>query len=397
MTPSKEDLYIQLENIKHSDALGRSSNLSKLLEYLLEKEIQRIEHQATTQVLPKELEIAIDVFDKTVDFNSNEDASVRVHISRLRKKLEAYYASEGAQAAFRILIPIGEYRLTFIENNPTQSPASIEQQVTPQANNILRKPNTWTQKSLVVLCSLTIAIHIILLSVFPLEDAKTHNAISSNIIWADYQSPVRKNIIVLGTESDSNINHSSQQSNLISKGLTLAFKNILTLSNNFRSTPVILSSQLSAHDIKQANIIYIGHFEKMGMLQNYFKGSQYHFNVQKNQLQEKSTERVFASPTDINAQYIDYGLFAKVDGPRNNKIYIVSGFTDSALLWLSWFLTSTDQQSINTLLQSAENQTLKQNDNFELLFKINSMKGQDMGHELLSNTKIISDNIWNMP
>lgn len=91
IVPSKDDLYRQLKNIKQSNVLGRSSNLNKLLEYLVEKEVLRIEQQLPTTSLPKEIEIAIDVFDKNIDFNSNEDSFIRVHISRLRIGVQTTY------------------------------------------------------------------------------------------------------------------------------------------------------------------------------------------------------------------------------------------------------------------------------------------------------------------
>jgi serine/threonine-protein kinase len=42
----------------------------------------------------KELSIAMDVFDRTSDYDSNIDAIVRVEARRLRAKLKAYYEEE---------------------------------------------------------------------------------------------------------------------------------------------------------------------------------------------------------------------------------------------------------------------------------------------------------------
>ena len=39
------------------------------------------------------------------------DASVRVYVHRLRKKLDDFYAGPGADAPQRLVIPVGEYRL----------------------------------------------------------------------------------------------------------------------------------------------------------------------------------------------------------------------------------------------------------------------------------------------
>ncbi len=394
VVPSKEDLYKQLQRIQQSNALSRSSNLSKLLEYLVQKEIQRIEQQLTTTSLPKELEIAIDVFDKNVNFNSNEDASVRVHVSRLRKKLLEYYLQEGKQEDFRIVIPVGEYRLVFIKNTHASTYVDSDKKAKKQSSFRLTALKGYQTKYLIPFCILSLLIHFFFITTF---DVYKSDKTTLNPIWAEYQSPKVKNIIVLGTQAESSMRETHHNDRRMSKGLVLAFKNILTLSNDFRYTPVILSSDLSANDIKQANIIYIGHFENMGVLANYFSGSQYSFDSENNRLNVKNTTEAFYGPKNTSQQYTDYGLFAKVDGPRNNKIYIISGFTDSSLLWLSWFLTSNEETTQTSYAASLESELSSQHKNVEMLFKINSMDGQDLSHELISNATITSKTIWHMP
>ncbi|WP_158965740.1 hypothetical protein [Paraglaciecola sp. L3A3] len=407
--PSTEDLYRQLQNIKHSNVLGRSSNLSKLLEYLVEKEIQRIEQQPALIHPPKEIEIAINVFKKNVDFNSTENASVRVHISRLRKKLEEYYLDEGANEDLRISIPVGEYRLAFIQNN-TINKVDNNIKINLRHEKTLRlKPILWRQKFILSICIISLVIHVLIFTFFNKNTLNTNN-INSHTIWSDFQSPQYKNIIVLGAPMSSiegsniegdfkgSTNLSSLHNESVSKSLVLAFKNLLSISDNFRYTQVILSSALTAYEIKHANIIYIGHFENMGVLQNYFKSSAYQYNSVLKQLEHKSTGQIYLSPeNDMTNQYTDYGLFAKVDGPRNNKIYIMSGFTDSSLLWLSWFLTNEVNPTSKEFEGSIAHYDLNQGNNVELLFKIPSMNGQDLSHELISSSKIVSENIWNLP
>src|SRR5438128_6588712 len=61
-----------------------------------------------------EYTIAVDVLGKPQDFKESKDASVRVEVHRLRKRLAEYYEQEGAHHSLRIVIPIGQYTPQFL-------------------------------------------------------------------------------------------------------------------------------------------------------------------------------------------------------------------------------------------------------------------------------------------
>jgi hypothetical protein len=74
--------------------------------------------------IPKETTIAIDVFGKDPTFNSNKDSSVRYHIHTLRKKIDDYYRNEGKSEKIRLYIPVGHYEIKFVaSDNPAFSGA----------------------------------------------------------------------------------------------------------------------------------------------------------------------------------------------------------------------------------------------------------------------------------
>ena len=253
-----------------------------------------------------------------------------------------------------------------------------------------------------VVCSFTLLVHVALLVLqLSKTDNKTENIISTNTIWQDFQHPNLKNIIVLGTKPSNDSNESGLRIStrasdyLISKNLTLALKNILSISNDFRYTQVVYASELSVKDIKQANIIYLGHYQYMGILESYFNASKFDYEADNSVLKNKESRIEYLPPLSTQEQYIDYGLFAKIDGPRNNKIYIISGYTDSSLLWLSWFLTSANYPTDINIGNSVADLDINNGENYELLFKIPSMNGEDVGHEVISGSAIISKAIWN--
>ena len=81
-----------------SGILGRSPQLVELFEYLVQA--------STRDRSPKEAEIAQDVFGRDSAFEPGQDALVRVHVHRLRTKLERFYADQPSPA-LRLTIPKG--------------------------------------------------------------------------------------------------------------------------------------------------------------------------------------------------------------------------------------------------------------------------------------------------
>jgi len=102
---SKEEKLEVLKEVLDSYDFNASETLKKLLTYLVKSTVD--------DVLIKEYSIATEVFDKGSDFNPAEDASIRVYISNIRKKLDDYYNREGNQSKYRMRIPRGKYVVEF--------------------------------------------------------------------------------------------------------------------------------------------------------------------------------------------------------------------------------------------------------------------------------------------
>jgi len=96
-----EALERQVARVRESGVLGRSHGLSRLFDYLADP--------AREGRTLSEADVAADVFGRELDLSG--DASVRVYVHRLRKKLDDFYAGAGASEPQRLVIPVGEYRL----------------------------------------------------------------------------------------------------------------------------------------------------------------------------------------------------------------------------------------------------------------------------------------------
>ena len=102
-----DPLYLHAERIRASDLFGRSDQLQKLFDYLVEC--------TRSGRVPKESVIAVEVFGRSTDFDVSSDAAVRVCIHKLRRKFEEFYTAHPELGPARLTIPRGQYRLV-LEN-----------------------------------------------------------------------------------------------------------------------------------------------------------------------------------------------------------------------------------------------------------------------------------------
>ena len=107
----------QIEQVRASGVLGRSQALLRLFDFLADP----VRRGRTLT----EAEVAQDVFGRGVDLAG--DASVRVYVHRLRRKLEQFYDGPGAGEPRRLTIPVGEYRLDLAPSPPrVRAPGRVD-------------------------------------------------------------------------------------------------------------------------------------------------------------------------------------------------------------------------------------------------------------------------------
>ena len=106
---SAEDRKLLIERVASSRYVNRSARLRDLLVYLttrvLEEDVVEIHEQ----------EVGNKVFGRPANYDTSSDNIVRVHASMLRKRLEQYFAEEGANEPLTIEIPKGNYAPVFRE------------------------------------------------------------------------------------------------------------------------------------------------------------------------------------------------------------------------------------------------------------------------------------------
>ena len=93
----------QLDRILASRQFVDTTRLARFLKYLVDQTL------AGNDDALKGYSIGLDVFDKPDDFDPAIDTIVRVQASKLRSRLDLYYATEGSDDPLRILVPKGSY------------------------------------------------------------------------------------------------------------------------------------------------------------------------------------------------------------------------------------------------------------------------------------------------
>ncbi|PRY26941.1 TolB-like protein [Aliiruegeria haliotis] len=116
----------QLERMTKSPDFNAGPRAKRLLAYIVNEELDG------RGDLIKGTTLAIDVFGRGSDFDSNTDPVVRIEAVKLRKAISTYYRTGGVDDEIEISIPKGRYRPSFKHGPPTQSsPPEIPSQGLP--------------------------------------------------------------------------------------------------------------------------------------------------------------------------------------------------------------------------------------------------------------------------
>ena len=97
----------ELERVLSSACFARSQGLSRLLRFLVERQLEGREGEL------KESLIGIEVYGRRPDYDPKLDSTVRGEMGRLRARLSKYYATEGSQDLLVIDLPKGSYIPSF--------------------------------------------------------------------------------------------------------------------------------------------------------------------------------------------------------------------------------------------------------------------------------------------
>jgi hypothetical protein len=111
-----EEVWAEVNAIVASPAFAHSPRLGRLIVYLCTKALRGEGEQI------KDYTIGVEVLERPASFNPASDASARVEVHRLRKRLREYYEKQGAGDKVRISIPVGQYAPAFTPREDNARP-----------------------------------------------------------------------------------------------------------------------------------------------------------------------------------------------------------------------------------------------------------------------------------
>jgi hypothetical protein len=103
---NEQELEKHVQKVAQSAQFTRAETLKRLLLYLWSQRDEDISEYA----------VATEALGRRSDFDPKTDASVRVQISRLRRKLKDFYELEGAGEPFTLHIPMGTHTLSIVSS-----------------------------------------------------------------------------------------------------------------------------------------------------------------------------------------------------------------------------------------------------------------------------------------
>lgn len=177
----------ELTRLLHSENLRNAEALRKLLAYLGRAYIEGRGREL------KEYSIGRDVMGKPEDYDPRIDASVRVQISKLRQRLEQYYATEGQGATHLIRLPKGHFELV-LEARPLVTIPMPE-------TGVRRNHWKWAAVSLgaVSLCLAATALLLWLQTGSPAANAVPLSTPEMRLFWQPFVGGDRPLTVVLGS------------------------------------------------------------------------------------------------------------------------------------------------------------------------------------------------------
>lgn len=345
---SKEEI---LGRILASESFRDSPKYQKLLRYLVDA--------SNRGEVPKEVTVAIEVFNKDSNFNPSEDPSVRVHIHNLRNRLNKYYETEGGSDSTRLSIPKGHYQVKFTETVLKQS---------------IIKPGVKAPYSSKLTIFFMIATFLLaFITVFLLIDKfsiKSENyyfeAINTdNAIWGHFFSNGLPTSLVIGDflvfhEFDNKLNRMRRiQDYQINEKDSLDIfiekqpeKNVEkwelgelphnSIFNLVDIYPVFLSfkqviditftTEIDINFIKERNLIYIGEFKNLRALTNLIANLPIHYETKPwwdgtIYIQEDTTQVFNTFHNFEKSRFIvDLALLAKLPGQNMENYLLIAGF-----------------------------------------------------------------------
>lgn len=208
--------------------------------------------------------LGYDVFGRDSSYNPSADPIVRVFAHEIRKKLDAYYANEGASDTIRLEIPAGSYQPVFARRASQPVAVSYESSVARQpADSKAGRRKFSLGKLAVGLAFLSLAIAAVGLTLLNKqlrhqfsEVEASKNASIHATAWASFLSDNNPPLVMLSNPPAFRFANPSDPQTPTKESVPLSAETVEALKEKFVTNPEILireSAGPSAEDTEPSN------------------------------------------------------------------------------------------------------------------------------------------------
>ncbi len=385
----------EVERVRRSGALGESGRLLELFDFLATR--------GETGAPASQGEIAESVFGQSE--TSVDDATARVYIHRLRKRLEEHYAArgEGDAGGPRLIVPAGIYALRL-----QREPAESVEDFTPPSPATRRQ---WVMAAFGVLALAALA------AAFLFGRAGSGGAPDANAMWRPFIESERPIVLVVGDyymfgeidpvrpeqsrlirdfrvdspmelmlmqEAEPDRYGNAEDVGLTYLPLSTAYSLryiVPILARDGRRVRIVAASELDANMIRESNLVFVGLIGAMGLLEDTtFDGSGFVVGETYDELIDTASRRSYTSEEARRLAsavfYRDYGYVARYRAPGGSLVAIVAGARETALRSLSPLVAGDD-------LPEEVGDLARGDGGFEALFQITGQQGADLSERLV--------------
>ena len=413
---SAKELLALCQRIIESGVLGRSKTYSALLEYLVQCSL--------SGKSPKEIELAVDVFNRGDNFDVSADSSVRVYIHQLRKKLDVYYQSNEQDTGFRIVIPKGHYTILAQQRTSTSQLSRGEHRSNLRINN-----------GLLLAAIVLLAVNLLYMGITDRGSTiEISQATSEHPVWNSVLQDDQPILIVMGDYyifgelnangnvarmvREFNVNSSSDLEEMqftdfdraenyldldlsyMPEGSAFALARIVPiLQEGGKTVNITMMSDLTTADIRKNHIVYIGYISGLEKLTNMtFSGSGLSLGRSYDELFNVQTQEYYTSDAGLPEEgqpFKDYGMFSTFPVSTDTQVVLISGMRDAGLMHTAQALS--DSEALNDLVVALDNDTDEAVASFEVLFEVLGIDRMNFDANLIYAELLDTSQIWAIP
>ncbi|MGJ8691403.1 MAG: hypothetical protein ACSHW0_02865 [Thalassotalea sp.] len=389
---STDPIAIEASRLLATRQFVKSAILTRLLTYLVTCTLKN--------EVPKEISIGVEVFDKDTNYDPANDSLVRVYIHKLRSKIDAIYQAQDKHEKLRLSIPKGGYQVIL---EPFNDAAKNDERIS-FTNLINISERTWLSIGLSFFLFVSIAMHLVQY----INKPKLSDTASQ--LWSDFAQNGKKTYIVLGDLYLFHYRESSSDTRLLARNTQVNSDQALhkwlaeNPQNSGKITPtsnrflmqssaytlkkitdmldkntvqytITTLSDLAPKALRDVNIIYLGMYKSMGLLNNYFEKSNYICEGEcYNTLIDHNGTR-YKTFGAVDGEHIDYGMAVKMTRDNGAHALFLAGFSDTGIMQATRAVTN--EESIKLLQQALSTENILLEDDFDVLFEVNGYDYSD--------------------